>query len=112
MLAWDAEALFPSMSAKKTGEIVRRRIQASPITPEGFDWKVGLVYIEMNRHLTGPLGTLKRILPHRRRTGGRAPGMTSKAMMTQDGDLEEQWTHKVKEVSRDKGHYQVNLTIS
>ena len=71
LLAWDVEALFPSMSAEKTGEIVRKRIQASPIKPDGFDWKVGLVYLAMNRQLTGQLGSLRKILPHRRKVGGR-----------------------------------------
>ena len=66
LLGLDVEALFPSMSAARTGAIVRKRIMASNITPAGFDWKVGLVYILMNKNKTSNLGELKKILPFRR----------------------------------------------
>ena len=100
LLALDVSALFPSMSAKRTGEIVRKRIQCSPVNPEGFDWRVGAVYIVMNKHLTSQIGDLWKVLPYRRKQKGTAPGMTSKSMKSKNGKLEEQWVHKTKEVTR------------
>ena len=80
LLGLDVEALFPSMSSKKTGEIVRKRIMRSGIEVKGFNWKLGLVYIVINKHLTSNLGSLWKILPYRRKVGGTTPGMASKGM--------------------------------
>ena len=63
LLGLDVEALFPSMTSARTGEIVRRRMMKSKMKVEGFQWKVGLVYILMNKHLTTNLGKMWKILP-------------------------------------------------
>ena len=68
------------MSSARTGEIVRRRMMKSRMIPEGFNWKMGLVYIRMNKHLTSSLGTMWKILPFRKKVGGVEPGMSSAAM--------------------------------
>ena len=102
LLGLDVAALFPSMSAKRTGEIIRRRMMRSRMSVDGFDWRRGVVYIQMNRHLTGNLGGLWKILPYRRKVGGTAPGMGSKGMSGKSGTIEEQWCFKVKELTRDQ----------
>ena len=58
LLGLDVKALFPSMSARRTGEIVRKRMMRSKMKVEGFNWRLGLIYIKMNRHLTSNLGNL------------------------------------------------------
>ena len=47
----DVVALFPSMKAKNTGIIVRKRVENSPLKFEGFDYRQAARYIIMNRHL-------------------------------------------------------------
>ena len=56
----------------------------------------------MNKHKTSNLGKLWKILPYRRKMGGRTPGMSSKAMQSRDGELDTQWVHKVKSVTREQ----------
>ena len=58
MLGLDVEALFPSLTAARTGEIVRKRLMRSPMKVEGFNWRMGLVYITMNKNLTPNLGKM------------------------------------------------------
>ena len=93
---------FPSMSAKRTGEIIRRRRMRSKMKVEGFDWRKGLVYIQMNHHLTGNLRNMWKILPYRSKVGGTAPGMGSKSMSGKSGKIEKQWCFKTKEESGEK----------
>ena len=102
MLGLDVEALFPSMSSKRTGEIVRKRIMKSRIEPRGFNWKVGLTYIVINKHLTSSLGSMWKLLPYRRKVGGNTPEMASKGMQRKDEDVEEHWVHKVKSLSKEQ----------
>ena len=102
MLGLDVEALFPSLTAARTGEIVRKRLMRSPMKVEGFNWRMGLVYITMNKNLTPNLGKMWKILPYRRKVGGTAPGMSSKAMSGKNGRLEDQWVFKVKEITREQ----------
>ena len=91
------EALFPSMMAARTAEIVRKRIMGSKIKLDGFDWRVGLVYIQMNRKLTPNIGRFWRILPQRRKVVGVTPGMSSRGMSVKDCSIEDQWVFKTKE---------------
>ena len=102
LLGLDVKALFPSMSARKTGEIIRKRMMKSEMKVEGFNWKMGLVYILMNKNLTSNLGTMWRLLPFRKKTGGTAPGMSSQGMSGKSGRVEDQWSFRIKEVSREQ----------
>ena len=62
----DVKALFPSITSKHTGEIIRRRVQNTTLRMEGFDVEKGLAYIAMNSHLTGELENLKHVIPERK----------------------------------------------
>ena len=87
MLGLDVTALFPSLSPKRTAEIVRKKMMRSPMKIQGFNWKMGLVYITMNKHLTSNLGSLWKILPYRKNVGGTTPGMSSKGMSSKSGSV-------------------------
>ena len=102
LLGLDVTALFPSMTARRTGEIVRRRVMASKIDPKGFDWKLGATYIVVNRHLTSQIGDLWKVLPYRRKVQGREPGMTGEAMTSRKGRVEDQWVFKTEHISKDQ----------
>ena len=102
LLGLDVVALFPSMSAKRTGEIVRKRLMKSKMTFSGFDWKRGATYIVINKHLTSNIGSLWKILPYRKKVGGTQPGMTSQGMMGKEEELEKQWTFKCKEITEEQ----------
>ena len=102
LLGLDVVALFPSMSSKKTGEIVRSRIQKSKMKFAGFEWRRGAVYVVINKHLTGNLGALWKILPYRRKVGGTQPGMTSQGMMGKQEELEKQWVFKTREITEEQ----------
>ena len=62
MRGLDVQALFPSMTARRTGMIVRERLNKISLKVEGSNWKMGLIYIRMNRNLTLNLGGLWKIL--------------------------------------------------
>ena len=94
MRGLDVQALFPSMTARRTGMIVRERLNKISWEIEGFNWKMGLVYIRMNRNLTPNLGGLRKILPFRKKVGGVEPGMTSEAMIGKKERVEDQWVFK------------------
>ena len=100
MFGLDVEAIFLSMSSKKTGEIVRKRIMRSNMDWQGFNWKVGLSYIVISKHLTSNLGTMWKILPYRRKVGGTEPSMSSRGMQSKDDKVEEQWVYKTKELTK------------
>ena len=80
------------MQDKHTGEIVRRRSIRSTLKMPSFDIKEGGRYIIMNQHLTGPLGKLRRVLPHRRHNRGVMPGMNNADLNSKVGNIDAQWT--------------------
>ena len=98
MVGMDAISLFPSMSGKRTGRIVRERISKGVMKIRGFCWKKGMVYIKINRHLTSGIPAhLKKFLPVRKSSNGTTPGMASKTFKRKGGGVEEQWIFGRKE---------------
>ena len=88
----DAVALFPSMTGKRTAQIVRKRITRSPIKLRGFNWKRGVIYIRVNRSLTSPLSkVVKKFLPIRKTQKGMEPGMASEGLKHKVGSEDKQW---------------------
>ena len=96
LLGLDVVALFPSMTSKRTGEILRKRMMKSKMEVRGFNWRRGLVYIVINKHLTSNIGSLWKILPYRKKVGG----MMSQAMQGRS-ELDDQ-VFKCKDVSREQ----------
>jgi hypothetical protein len=74
----DVIALFPSMESKNTGRIVREEVEKSTIKYEGFNMRLGVKYVAMNREYTGGLEEIEHLLPHRVTKPGVMPGMKSK----------------------------------
>ena len=48
----DVKALYPSITAENTGRIVRTRAERTNLEFEGFDTRIGLAYLAMNKKLT------------------------------------------------------------
>ena len=91
LVGMDAVALFPSMSGKKTAQIVRKRISRSRMKMNGFHWKRGMVYIKINRGLTSGIPKeIRKYLPLRKSGQGVEQGMASQSLRKDDA-LEKQW---------------------
>ena len=99
LIGCDVVALFPSLTSKRTGEIVRDRIMKSGLKFEGINYKQGLRYMMLNKHLTGSLKSLKRILPWRRKNGGTNPKMTGRMGSKLDDSPEEHWIFPTVELT-------------
>ena len=99
LIGCDVVALFPSLSSRKTGEIVRERIMKSKLQFKGFDYKQGTRYIVMNKHLTTNIKELGRTLPWRRKEGGNTPSMQGTMGTKIDDDPEGQWVFPQKELT-------------
>ena len=82
----DVVALFPSMTSANTGRIIRRQISKSGMKIDGIDYKHVLLYIMLNKNMTGDLGSLVRLLPWRRGVTGTAPGMKNKNLNSKNYD--------------------------
>ena len=93
LLGNDVVGLFPSITSKNTGRICRERVEKSELMFEGFDYKQGGRYIVMNKRYTGNLKLLWNVLPWRRKKKGTTPGMTGKAINSEDDDPEYQWIY-------------------
>ena len=93
MFGSDVVALFPSMSATQTGEIVRRQVEKSPLICAGIDYQQVCLYIAINRDKTGPLGSLERLMPWRTSNRGVAPGMKNPEITKKDKNTTTTWTY-------------------
>ena len=72
LLGTDVKALFPSLSAKRTGRAVREQAEKSLIEWEEIDQKWLTLYIHLNEKLCSNLEEIKYLLPWRRE-GRRGP---------------------------------------
>ena len=92
MVGMDAVALFPSMSGRKTAEIVRKRVVRSSLNLRGFNWRKALIYIRANMKLKIKISsTVRRFMPVRKKVQGVEPGMASKGLKGKEGSEGEQW---------------------
>ena len=86
----DVKALYPSIKSKKTGQIIRKRVENSKINFEGFDTKAGLAYIAMNTNLT-EVDEIEHLLPLRK--SGKTTQLKMSAIKN-DWDPEERYEFK------------------
>ena len=84
----DVIALFPSITAEKTGKIVRQEIENSEVEFEGFDVDKGRAYIVINRDMIDDIEEIEYLLPARKGKTGIKPTMSS---ITTRWNPEEQW---------------------
>ena len=88
----DAVALFPSLTGKRTAEIVQRRTAKSSLKLRGFNWKRAAIYIKINRHLTKHIKKeIRKFIPIRKSDRGTTPGMASQGLKNKDGNEDLQW---------------------
>ena len=93
----DVVALFPSLTAKETGEDCESQVLKSPLRIEGGNYKEMARYCTGNRKLAGNLDEIKHLLPWRRKSGkgGKEPGMQNPEMKGRKSGGENTWS-KVK----------------
>ena len=78
LLGTDVVSLFPSMSAEKTGEAIRKQVEKSKISWEEIDEKWLSLYVRLNRELCYNYEEIENLLPIRRRgRRGKEAGMGS-----------------------------------
>ena len=91
MFGSDVVALFPSMTEKRTGKIVREQAEKSDLKCDGFDWSQVALYISINREKTGDLAKIERLLPWRKSTRGTAPGMKNLEITRKEKNTTTTW---------------------
>ena len=89
LLGLDVVGLFPAIKSKNTGQIVRRMVVRSNIKIKGFNWKYGARYIAMNKHLTGDLKPLWKLLPWTK--SGKNITMKNKEINSKKEKMETKW---------------------
>ena len=72
LLGTDVKALFPSLSAERTGRAVRKQVEKSLIKWEEIDDMWLTLYVHLNENLCSSLEKIKHLLPKRRK-GRRGP---------------------------------------
>ena len=93
LIGSDVKALYPSIKSKKTGQIIRKRVESSNVKFKGFDIKTGLSYISMNKNLTG-VAEIEHLLPTRR--SGKTTELKMRAIKN-DWNPEEKFEFKNEE---------------
>ena len=96
----DVKALFPNIKSASTGKIVREEVERSPLEIEGFDYKLGLRYISMNKRYTGNLGPISHLLPWKKKLPGVTAGMKSKFVNSKKDQEEKQWNYPKAQPNR------------
>ena len=93
------------MESENTGRIVREEVEKSTITFEGFNVRMGIKYIAMNREYTGNLDEIEHLLPRRVTKPGVMPGMKSKWVNHKEILDDDDWIYpKVKPTDKQERH--------
>ena len=79
LLGTDVKALFLSVSAKQTGQSVRKQFTKSLIHWKNVDWKLVTLYVKSHEHLwvNNELNNVYKYLPKRISTRGIPPSIQS-----------------------------------
>ena len=96
MFGSDVKALYPSIKLESTGKIIRKMVEKTKLTFEGFNYECGLAYISMNTHLTTEVEEIKKILPTRK--SGRSTKLKMSAVK-QDWDPREKFNFNEQELT-------------
>jgi len=111
LLGTDVKALFPSLSAEKTGKAVRQQVEKSLIVWEEVDDMWLTLYIHLNRTLCSNIKEIEHLLP-RRRKGRRGPeaGLGSEEfkeryLLDQDEDSNRIWPENKRIETNDLKKY-------
>ena len=77
LLGSDVKALFPSLSAKKTGIACRKQIEKSEISWENVNWRLVAMYVKLHENYwtENELKDVRLYLPKRKSIQGRPPSI-------------------------------------
>ena len=77
LIGTDVKALFPNLSAKQTGQSVRKQFSKSQIHWNNIDWKLITLYVKSHEKLwvNGELRNISKYLPKRISNRGRPPSI-------------------------------------
>ena len=90
ILGFDVKNLFGSMSARQTARVVRDAYIGSEMKVEGVDYESAAMYVRYgNSDAEIRAQKLARVVPVRRHTRGRAPGVTSAESLHADHNKQE-----------------------
>ena len=89
----DVVSLFPNMDSVTTGKIVREEVENSTMKIEGFNVKMGLIYIAMNEEYTGDLEPIRDLLPVRVTKPAVKPRMKSKWVNHKEILADDDWIY-------------------
>ena len=90
IIGCDANALFPSLSARNSARIVREVFLESPMEVEGADYRSAAMYVRFGMTDTEIRAQgLSRVMPRRRYARGAAPRIISKEALSGDADRDE-----------------------
>ena len=95
LIGLDVVGLFPAMMSKTTGEIILKMVLKSMIQIRGFQWKQGVRYILLNKHLTGDLEVISGLLPKTK--SGYKVGMFNKGVNSRKENIDEKWLFREQE---------------
>ena len=89
----DVVSLFPSLDSATTGRIVREEVTRSTMDFEGFNLKLGLRYIAMNKEYTSDIEPIRKFLPTRLTKPGVQPTMKCKWVNHKEILDDEDWIY-------------------
>ena len=94
ILGSDVVALFPSMTAVKTGRVAREMAVQTTMTVEGMDYKEMARYAWLGNRdgLTSGVEEVRRLLPVKNSTRGTGPGFKNKEVNAPEKHTEVSWT--------------------
>ena len=107
LLGFDVKNLFGSMSARQTAKVVRDAYIGSELKVEGVDYESAAMYVRYGySDAEIRAQKLTRVVPVRRYTRGRAPGVTSAESLHADHTRqEEKWVFpKVEYTETERRH--------
>ena len=93
LVGMDAVALFPSMTAATTGKIIKKKVEKTKMSVEGFNWKKASLYIKTNLvNIKSKISKeTRQCLPIRKSKQGTTPGMASEGFHLKKDSEDKQW---------------------
>ena len=94
ILGSDVVALFPSMTAVKTGKVAREQAVKTSMVVDGMDYKEMARYAWLGERdgLTSGVEEVRRLLPVRNSTQGTGPGFKNREVKGPEKHMEVSWT--------------------
>ena len=92
LTATDAEALYPSLNAQETARVVREEVAKLQFNMNQFNWKELSRYLAMTTdYFQWRRWGVAEMIPTRRYTKGKRPGVTGEGPLGKEEDDEDKW---------------------